>query len=492
MSLSITERLRNRFYYGWAIVGTLAFTETVSWGVLFYAFAVFLVPMRTELGWSEATLTGAYSVALLISGLAAPLVGRWIDRNGPRALMTAGSILGTLLVLAWSRVQGPVAWYLIWAGIGIAMAATLYEPAFTTVSAWFEHKRAKAFLLVTIAAGFASTIFLPVSGWLVASQGWRDALVTLAVILGVCTILPHALVLRRQPEDIGLLPDGASSGSAVRSVAVRTGVEPGEALRDPAFRWLAVAFSLETFATTAIAVYLIAYLTDRGDGARFAATVTGLIGAAQVAARVLATMLGGRVSQTTLTGLVFALQAVAVAMLLLWQAQIGVLVAVVLLGMGRGVVTLMRAGLVAEFYGRRHFGAISGNPGTFPDWSTSPGSHRGGVGNSVFWRLRSCFLGHGGHLVAWSRSDGRGEPSSTGKHTGVPGELMDRTIQPTAAAPVRTLQIASDPTQVHERKMRAMPTLTSTICPICGRASTEEMPTDACVWFYKCRNASQC
>ncbi len=396
MSISIPNLVRDRFYYGWAIVGTLAVTETVSWGVLFYAFSVFLVPMRTELGWSEATLTGAYSVALLISGLAAPLVGRWIDRNGPRVLMTCGSILGVLMVLAWSRVDRPVAWYVIWAGIGIAMAATLYEPAFTTVSAWFERSRARAFLMVTIAAGFASTIFLPVSGWLVALQGWRNALITLAVILGILTILPHALVLRRQPEDLGLLPDGAASAAPTRSVAKRTGVEPGEALRDPAFRWLALAFSLETFATTAIAVYLIAYLTDRGDGARFAASVTGLIGAAQVGARVLATMLGGRISQTTLTGLVFALQAVAVAVLLEWDTPIGVLVAVILLGMGRGVVTLMRAGLVAEFYGRRHFGAISGTLALFLTGARALAPLAAGLAYQQFNDYRLVFWGMAG------------------------------------------------------------------------------------------------
>ncbi|CAA9535479.1 MAG: Uncharacterized MFS-type transporter, partial [uncultured Thermomicrobiales bacterium] len=101
-SLATEARGTGRPYYGWVVAGTLAFTETVSWGVLYYAFTVFLVPMQVELGWSAATLTGAYSLALLISGLAAPFVGRWLDRHGPRALMTAGSLLGGLLVLAWS------------------------------------------------------------------------------------------------------------------------------------------------------------------------------------------------------------------------------------------------------------------------------------------------------------------------------------------------------------------------------------------------------
>jgi sugar phosphate permease len=345
------------------VAGTLAFTETVSWGILYYAFSVFLVPMRDEFGWSAAAVTGAYSLALLISGLAAPFVGRWLDRRGPRALMTAGSLLGALLVVAWSRVGDLTLYYLIWAGIGLAMAATLYEPAFATVTRWFERDRSRALLLVTVAAGFASTIALPLSGWLVDRFTWRTALLVLAAILAVATIPPHALLLRRRPEDLGLLPDGAAprQDAAVDAQAVFSeGVSVGDALRDPAFRWLTLAFFLETFSAIAVGVHLIPYLTERGDGARFAAAAAGLIGAAQVGARVLATVFGNRLSQVALTALVFALQAVALVVLMGWQTRAGVLSAVLLLGAGRGVVTLMRPGLVAEFYGRTHFGAISG------------------------------------------------------------------------------------------------------------------------------------
>ena len=369
MSAVAVERLAQRgVYYGWVIVGALALTETVSWGILFYAFSVFLVPMQRELGWSTATLTGGYSLALLVSGLAAPFVGRWIDRRGPRLLMTGGSALGASMVLAWSQVENLPAYFLLWAGIGLAMSATLYEPAFTTVTAWFERDRARAVLLVTILAGFASTIFLPLSAWLVDALGWRDALLALAVILAVLTIPPHALLLRRRPEDLGLETDGRPSTRSTPEPGrepIRPGVDLRAALRDHAFWWLAIAFSLETFASAAVAVHLIPYLTERGDGARFAAAAAGAIGAAQVVARIIATVFGGRLSQVALTGIVFALQAVAVGVLLEWRSPAGVLTAVLLLGAGRGVVTLMRAGLVAEFYGRAHYGSINGTLALF-------------------------------------------------------------------------------------------------------------------------------
>jgi sugar phosphate permease len=369
VSAVAVERLAQRgVFYGWVIVGALALTETVSWGILFYAFSVFLVPMQRELGWSTATLTGGYSLALLVSGLAAPFVGRWIDRRGPRLLMTTGSVLGALMVLAWSQVGNLTAYYLLWAGIGLAMSATLYEPAFTTVTAWFERDRARAVLIVTILAGFASTIFLPLSAWLVDTLDWRDALLALAVILAVLTIPPHALLLRRRPEDLGLQTDGRPPSRSLVEPGgepILAGVDLRAALRDRAFWWLAIAFSLETFASAAVAVHLIPYLTERGDGARFAAAAAGAIGAAQVVARIIATVFGGRVSQVALTGIVFALQAVAVGILLEWRSQAGVLTAVLLLGAGRGVVTLMRAGLVAEFYGRAHYGSINGTLALF-------------------------------------------------------------------------------------------------------------------------------
>ena len=280
----------SRLYYGWVVAGTLAITETVSWGVLYYAFSVFLVPMQRELGWSTATLTGAYSLALLVSGLAAPFVGRWLDRHGPRALMAVGSAFGALLVVAWSRVDSLALYYVVWAGIGLAMAATLYEPAFATVTKWFERDRGRALLVVTIAAGFASTIALPLSGWLEDRFGWRTALLILAGLLAATTVLPHALLLRRRPEDLGLHPDGVpphTPATELSPAAAPRDVQLRDALRDPAFRWLTIAFFLETFSMVAVGVHLIPYLTERGDGARFAAAATGLIGAAQVGARVM-------------------------------------------------------------------------------------------------------------------------------------------------------------------------------------------------------------
>ncbi|MDQ2653831.1 MAG: MFS transporter [Chloroflexota bacterium] len=357
----VTAAARRGLYYGWVVVGTLATTETISWGILYYAFAAFLVPMQRELGWSTAALTGAYSLALLVSGLAAIPVGRWIDRRGPRLLMTLGSIGGALLLLAWSRTGSLPAFYLLWAAMGLVLAATLYEPAFTVVAVWFRQARSRALLLLTFVAGFASTIFLPVATALIERYGWRQALVILAIFLAVTTIPAHAFILRRRPEDLGLHPDGALPPETARALPdERDGISLRVALHEHAFWWLTAAFFFGTLSSVAVAVHLIPFLLSDGYTPGFAALATGLIGATQVAARVVVTLAGNRVPPVPLTAAVFALQGAAILILLSWQQASGVLLAVILLGAGRGAVTLMRASLIAERYGRTHYGAIGG------------------------------------------------------------------------------------------------------------------------------------
>ena len=198
-ALSRPNRRRDKLYYGWWITFTLAITETISWGIIYYAFTVFIAPMGDDLGWSRAELTGGFSLALLVMGGMAFPVGAWIDRHGARLLMTLGSIAACLLVIAWSQVTDKTTFYLIWAGLGVCAAAVLYEPAFAVVAAWFVKKRGRALATVTFAAGLASTIFIPLSDALLHAVGWRDAILGLGIFLGVTTIPLHALLLAASP-----------------------------------------------------------------------------------------------------------------------------------------------------------------------------------------------------------------------------------------------------------------------------------------------------
>ncbi|HEY1295693.1 MAG TPA: MFS transporter [Chloroflexota bacterium] len=352
--------MRGRVYYGWVLVATLGVTETISWGVLYYAFTVYLSPMGDDLGWSRGQITGAFSLAVLLSGLAAIPVGRWLDRHGPRLLMSVGSIVATLLVIGWSRVSNLPQMYLVWAAIGLTMSATLYDPAFATASRWFERRRVQALTMITLMAGFASTIFVPLAGALVQTQGWRQSLLTLAFILGVGTIIPHLVLLRSTPEDLGLHPDGASSSERPARRPSHTDMPVGQAIRHASFRWLTAAFWLATIATAAVGIHLLPYLQDRGYDPTFAAAVVGALGAMQVIARLTLTPFGNRISPRTLGIGVLALQPIALVVLLLVRSTAGLFLFVLLFGAQRGLSTLVRPTLVADLYGVVRFASIAG------------------------------------------------------------------------------------------------------------------------------------
>jgi MFS family permease len=353
--------MRRRLYYGWVLVGTLGVTETISWGVLYYAFSVLLAPMEADLGWSRGAITGAFSLALVLSGLAAIPVGRWLDRHGARLLMSVGSCAGVLLVLAWAATSSLPLLYLVWAGIGLAMATVLYEPAFAVVAVWFDRQRARALTAVTLMAGFASTIFLPLAAWLVQVQGWRSALVSLAIILALGTVPAHALLLRRRPEDIGLYPDGdRHPHGGLGAEDRRKDVPLGVALRDPTFRWLALAFCLSTIAAFGVNVHLVPILLDRGYSPTLAATLAGLVGAMQVLGRMLMGPLAGRLPLRLLSAAVLAIQPLALVVLLVVPGLVGVAVFVALFGAAKGCLTLVRPAFVADLYGRANYASIAG------------------------------------------------------------------------------------------------------------------------------------
>lgn len=353
---------RGRPYYGWPLLLGVALAQVTSWGILYYGFAVFIVPLGAEFGWSRAAISAAFSLALFASALAGVPIGRWLDRHGPRLIMTAGSCAGALLLVAWSRVGSLWAFYLVWIGIGVALAAVLYEPAFWIVANWFARLRGRALTILTFIGGFASVIYLPIVAWLVRAYGWRAALLGMAAILAAGTIPIHALLLRRRPQDLGLLPDGAAVPAGAHVAGPRP-VERSatfrEAIRGGAFWWLTAAFFLANLAVSAIFVHLIAYLTERGYDPGFAASVTGLIGVMGLPGRLIFTPLGSWLPRRWVAAGIFCTQVAGLLTLLLARSTAGVFLFVAFFGMGFGAITPARAALLAEFYGPAHYGRIN-------------------------------------------------------------------------------------------------------------------------------------
>ncbi len=351
-------RIRNRepVYYGWYIAVALAITETVSYGVMYYAFSVFITPMETELGWTRGELSGAFSLSLLITGIIAFPVGHWLDRHGARLLMTAGSTGATIMVLLWSGVNTLPEFVLIMALMGFCGAAVLYEPAFAVIATWFAHKRGTAMAIVTFIAGFSATVFIPLTDALLVAYGWRQAVFILGILLGAITIPLHALVLRRKPTDLGLQADGdaeTDNHTAIPSVNLR-GV-----LRSRYFWILTLAFSLSTLSIAAVRVHFIPLLISVNIHSSSAALASGAIGVMQVIGRMIFAPVERRFSSKTMVVGVFFVLTMSLPILLLGSSPLLIIAFVALFGMAIGTHTLARPLIVADSYGAAFYGRIS-------------------------------------------------------------------------------------------------------------------------------------
>jgi MFS family permease len=383
-------RVRVRPFYGWLMVGGLGLTELVSWGVLVYAFSVLVVPMRDELGWSTAELNAAYATGVVISGLLAVPVGWVLQAYGARGVMTTGTVATVVMLVLWSRVDSVPVFFCVFAIGGLAMATTLYEPAFAVTAAWFDRHRARAVLVLTVFGGLASVVFVPLTAALVNSLGWRTALPVLAGIAALIGLPVHAMLVRRSPADLGLHPDGANlpprrhphhvcnSGTSV--------------LRSGSFRWLTLCLVTTTAAKFAVSVVLVVFLTDRGYPLTTAALAAGSVGLFQVGGRLMVTALRGRLPQHRATAVVFLGQAVAMIVLLTTNGIGWLVVFVVLFGLGFGLEALLRGTLVAEYYGPANYPRINGVLGAFVIGARAVGPFLAGIAGTAFGGYQAVFI----------------------------------------------------------------------------------------------------
>ena len=267
--------------------------------------------------------------------------------------MTAGSIAGVALVVAWSQVDGLAAFYALWVAIGAVMAVVLYEPAFTVVAKHFSDaaQRRRAMTAMTLVAALASFIFLPLSQALIDAYGWRDALLILAVVLALVTVPLHAGALRAAPE-----PE--------RRHAVDSSASAREALRSLPFWLLSGAFVLASLTTIAMTVFSIPFLLERGHSPAFAAFAVGLVGVSQIPGRLLFAPLAALLPRPAAVASVFVLMAAGVSVVVSVHSTAAVVVGLILLGMGNGMATLARATAIADHYGSGAYGTIAAVAGS--------------------------------------------------------------------------------------------------------------------------------
>ncbi|RYE43996.1 MAG: MFS transporter, partial [Hyphomicrobiales bacterium] len=158
------------------LVTWLSLAQLITWGSVFYTFALLMEPVERELGLTRAQSSLAFSLALFAEGVFAYPVGRWIDRGHERAVMTGGSLLVAVALASHAFVHSAAGFYLAWLVLGAALAATLYSPVFAVVTRRYPQDFRRAIITLTFLGGLASSVFIPVSAWLIATWGWRTAL----------------------------------------------------------------------------------------------------------------------------------------------------------------------------------------------------------------------------------------------------------------------------------------------------------------------------
>ncbi|MGW6538517.1 MFS transporter [Streptomyces sp. NPDC055011] len=331
-----------------AVLPALCVTQVTGWGIVYYAFPVLNPEITAATGWSTTATMAAFSLALIVSGLAGIRVGRIIDRRGPRTVMTAGSAVGAVsLVVVASAPNLPV-FFAGWGLAGFAMATTFYQPAFAALTRWFAPGHVRALTIVTLAGGLASTVFAPLTAVLADHFTWRTTYLVLAAVLAAVTVPAHALALRAPWPPA---PPGSE----------RPDETPRAVVRSRPFLLLGVAFTLSALAMYAVVFTLVPLLLERGYTTGQAAWALGVGGAGQTLGRTLYAALARRTGTTTRTVVLIALGALTTAAFAAVPGPYGLLMAVsVVAGVVRGNLTLLQATAITERWGATHYGRLSG------------------------------------------------------------------------------------------------------------------------------------
>ncbi|WP_219413473.1 MFS transporter [Pseudonocardia nigra] len=332
------------------VLVVLCVTEITSWGVLYYAFPVLAPSIAADSGWSISAVTAAFSAGLLVSAIVGIPVGRLLDRIGPRAVMTTGSVLAlpAVLGIAWAPTL-PV-FVAAWLLAGVAMAGTLYAPAFAALTRWWGPRRVTALTAVTLLAGLASTVFAPLTAALLGPLGWRQTYVVLAVVLAVVTVPAHLFGLRGHWP----APDPAEHAEHVD----RT---PAAIVRSRPFVLLVMAVGLASFAAFAVVVNQVPLFIERGMSTSAAAWALGLGGVGQVLGRLGYRRLAAATGVRSRGVVVLTSAAAATAMLAALPGPAVLLVgAAMLAGAARGVFTLLQATAISDRWGATHYGRLNG------------------------------------------------------------------------------------------------------------------------------------
>jgi len=370
VSMALARRLP--FYYGWVVVGVVFVLMAVGVNAR-TAFSLLFPPILDEFGWDRALTAGAFSFGFLVSAVLSPLLGRLMDSHGPRLVCglgiaaTAGGMIGvTLATQPWQ-------FYLtLGVLVGAGSVCLGYTCQALFLPSWFARRRGLAMSIAFSGVGVGSIVMLPLLQWLIERSGWRAA----CLAVGVFTLLalaPLVLLLRRRPEDLGLLADGdaaPAAGAAARRAAnvvdaAWTAIDwtLARAVRTARFWWIGAGYFCGLFSWYLVQVHQTRYLIEVGFSPHQAAWALGAVSLAGVPGQILLGQLSDRIGREpvwAIGNLGFVFTCLALLALPSWPSPAMLWFMVLVQGaLGYGLTSVYGA-IPAEVFEGRHYGSIVG------------------------------------------------------------------------------------------------------------------------------------
>jgi predicted MFS family arabinose efflux permease len=328
------------------IVPALGITQILAWGSSYYLPAVLAKPIAADTGWPLTWVVGGLSLGLLVSGLAAPAVGRLIHRHGGRPVLGGGAILLATGLLGLALAPTLPVFLLAWLIVGLGMSAGLYDAAFSTLGRIYGQKARPHITTLTLFGGFASTACWPLSAYLVSEFGWRGACVAYAAIHLFLTLWIYVLVLPK-------LPPALDAPKPTATQAART-----PARFPTVFAVMAATTTLSAVISTAISVHLLTILQGRDITLAAAVALGTLVGPSQVGARFVE-MLIARHHHPIWTKMASVLF-VALGLGLLWSHVPILPLALIFYGAGIGLESIARATVPLSIFGADGYAPLMG------------------------------------------------------------------------------------------------------------------------------------
>ena len=360
-------RKRPRFFYGWVIVATMSIVTVAQTAEFNPVLGVFLKPITEEFGWSRATFAGAITVGTMIGGLLAIGIGPLLDKVGPRWILFIGFFILGWAIVGLAAVGALWHFYLLMASSRAVVSGVIAIATGVVISKWFIRKRGRAMALATTGTRLGNA-FMPLYVQLVlAAFGWRTATVALGVFTWAITLLPTGLFLRRQPEDMGLLPDGdppregpPTSGGGENNETTEVSFTLRQALRTRSFYLILFTSAALFFGGAGINFNLFPFFTDQGiepNAAVMVLTVWSLLSAIGGLAMGL---IAERVHVRFAMSATIFLVALGIGLLSLTDSLKMAYIFAIFHGLTFGGVPMLQQLVWADYFGRRSQGAIRG------------------------------------------------------------------------------------------------------------------------------------